>query len=72
VDEQDGTAMAVAAFGLTSAETRVLKRLLAGCILDGTATALGITRSTANTHLDHIFVKTGVTAKPISSASRSS
>jgi DNA-binding CsgD family transcriptional regulator/PAS domain-containing protein len=61
VDEQDGAAMAAAAFGLTPAETRVLKSLLAGRTLAETATALGITRFTANTHLDHIFVKTGVT-----------
>jgi DNA-binding CsgD family transcriptional regulator len=60
VDEQDGAAMAAAAFGLTPAETRVLKSLLAGRPLAETATALGITRSTANAHLDHIFVKTGV------------
>jgi DNA-binding CsgD family transcriptional regulator/PAS domain-containing protein len=61
VDEQDGAAMAAAAFGLTPAETRVLKNLLAGRTLAETATALGITRSTANAHLDHIFVKTDVT-----------
>jgi DNA-binding CsgD family transcriptional regulator len=61
VDEQDGAAMATAAFGLTPAETRVLKNLLAGRTLAKTATALGITRFTANTHLDHIFAKTGVT-----------
>jgi DNA-binding CsgD family transcriptional regulator len=61
VDEQDGAAMAAAAFGLTPAETRVLKSLLAGRTLAETATALGIARSTANGHLDHIFVKTGVT-----------
>jgi DNA-binding CsgD family transcriptional regulator len=61
VDEQDGAAMAATAFGLTPAETRVLKSLLAGRTLAETATALGVTRSTANTHLDHIFAKTGVT-----------
>jgi DNA-binding CsgD family transcriptional regulator len=61
VDEQDGAAMASAAFGLTPAETRVLKSLLAGRTLTDTAMALGITRSTANAHLDHIFGKTGVT-----------
>jgi DNA-binding CsgD family transcriptional regulator len=61
VDEQDGAGMTAAAFGLTPAETRVLTSLLAGHTLAGTATALGITRYTANTHLDHIFMKTGVT-----------
>jgi DNA-binding CsgD family transcriptional regulator/PAS domain-containing protein len=61
VDEEDSATMAAAAFGLTPAETRVLKGLLAGRTLAETATALGIARSTANAHLDHIFVKTGVT-----------
>jgi DNA-binding CsgD family transcriptional regulator len=61
VDEQDGAGMAAAAFGLTPAETRVLAGLLAGRTLAATATALRITRYTANTHLDHIFMKTGVT-----------
>jgi DNA-binding CsgD family transcriptional regulator/PAS domain-containing protein len=61
VDEQDGAAMAASAFGLTPAETRVLKSLLAGRTLAETATTLGITKFTANTHLDHIFSKTGVT-----------
>jgi DNA-binding CsgD family transcriptional regulator len=61
VDAQDGADIAAAAFGLTPAETRVLASLLAGRTLAGTATALGITRYTANTHLDHIFMKTGVT-----------
>jgi DNA-binding CsgD family transcriptional regulator len=61
VDEQDGAGMAAAAFGLTPAETRVIASLLAGRTLAGTATALGITRYTVNTHLDHIFMKTGVT-----------
>jgi DNA-binding CsgD family transcriptional regulator/PAS domain-containing protein len=61
VDEQDGAGMAAAAFGLTPAETRVLAGLLAGHTLAGAAAALGITRYTANTHLDHIFMKAGVT-----------
>jgi DNA-binding CsgD family transcriptional regulator/PAS domain-containing protein len=60
-DEQDGATMAAAAFDLTPAETRVLQSLLAGRTLAETATTLGISRSTANGHLDHIFVKTGVT-----------
>jgi DNA-binding CsgD family transcriptional regulator len=61
VDEQEGAGTVAAAFGLTPAETRVLASLLAGRTLVETATALGVTRSTANTHLDHIFMKTGVT-----------
>ncbi len=61
VDAQDGAGMVAAAFGLTPAETRVLANLLAGHTLAETAAALGVTRYTANTHLDHIFMKTGVT-----------
>ena len=59
--EQDGANMVAAAFDLTPAETRVLASLLAGRTLAETGKVLGITRSTANTHLDHIFMKTGVT-----------
>jgi DNA-binding CsgD family transcriptional regulator/PAS domain-containing protein len=60
-DEQDGAAAAAAAFELTRAETRVLASLLAGATLAETAVALGIAPSTAKTHLDNIFSKTGVT-----------
>jgi hypothetical protein len=44
-DEQDGAAMAAAAFRLTPAATRVLKSLLAGRSLTETAAALGVARS---------------------------
>ena len=60
-DEQDGADTTAAAFGLTPAETQVLASLLAGRTLAETAVALGIAPSTAKTHLDHIFAKTGVT-----------
>jgi DNA-binding CsgD family transcriptional regulator len=50
-----------AAFGLTPAETRLLADLFGGRTLNETAAALGITRPTAKTHLEHIFLKTGVT-----------
>ncbi len=50
-----------AAFGLTPAETRLLASLFAGRTLAETAATLGITRTTAKTHLEHIFLKTGVT-----------
>src|SRR6266545_110321 len=60
-DEQDGAAATAAAFDLTPAETRVLASLLAGRTLAETAHALGVAPSTAKTHLDHIFSKTGVT-----------
>ncbi len=48
------------AFGLTPAETRVLASLLAGRTLADTAATLGIATTTAKTHLDGIFSKTGV------------
>jgi len=59
-NEQDGADATAAAFGLTPAETRVLASLLVGRTLAETAVALGIAASTANTHLDNIFAKTGV------------
>jgi DNA-binding CsgD family transcriptional regulator len=49
-----------AAFDLTPAETRVLAHLLAGRTLAETAAALQVSPSTAKTHLDGIFAKTGV------------
>ena len=60
-DAQDGADALAAAFGLTPAETRVLASLFAGCTLVKTAATLGITRPTAKTHLEHVFLKTGVT-----------
>jgi DNA-binding CsgD family transcriptional regulator/PAS domain-containing protein len=60
-DAQDGADALAAAFGLTPAETRLLANLFGGRTLNETAAALGITRPTAKTHLEHIFLKTGVT-----------
>jgi DNA-binding CsgD family transcriptional regulator/PAS domain-containing protein len=60
-DAQDGADAVAAAFGLTPAETKVLVSLFAGRTLAETAATLGITRPTAKTHLEHIFLKTGVT-----------
>jgi DNA-binding CsgD family transcriptional regulator/PAS domain-containing protein len=60
-DAQDGADAMAAAFGLTPAETKVLASLFGGRTLNETAAALGITRPTAKTHLEHIFLKTGVT-----------
>jgi DNA-binding CsgD family transcriptional regulator len=54
------SAVAVA-FGLTPAETRLLASLFTGRTLIETATTLDIIRPTAKTHLEHIFLKTGVT-----------
>jgi DNA-binding CsgD family transcriptional regulator/PAS domain-containing protein len=60
-DAQEGADAVAAAFGLTPGETRLLARLFAGHTLNETAATLGITRRTAKTHLEHIFLKTGVT-----------
>jgi DNA-binding CsgD family transcriptional regulator/PAS domain-containing protein len=60
-NEQDGATTVAAAFGLTPAETRVLASLVAGRTLAETATTLGIAIATAKTHLERIFLKTGVT-----------
>jgi DNA-binding CsgD family transcriptional regulator/PAS domain-containing protein len=59
-DAQDGADTVAAAFGLTPAETRVLASLFAGRTLAETAATLGIAGTTAKTHLEHIFLKTGV------------
>jgi DNA-binding CsgD family transcriptional regulator len=58
---QDGADAVAAAFGLTPAETRLLASLYAGSTLAETAAALGIAGTTAKTHLEHIFLKTGAT-----------
>ena len=47
------------AFFLTPAETRPIESLLAGGVLETTA-ALGVAMTTAKTHLENIFQKTGV------------
>lgn len=49
-----------AAFGLTQAESRVLEALYKGCSIPQAAHMLGVARSTARTHLQRIFDKTGV------------
>jgi DNA-binding CsgD family transcriptional regulator/PAS domain-containing protein len=59
-DEQDAAETMATAFGLTPAETRVLASLLAGRTLAETASALDIAATTAKTHLENIFSKTGV------------
>jgi len=60
-DAEEGAGAVAAAFGLTPAETKVLASLFAGRTLAETAATLSITRPTAKTHLEHIFLKTGVT-----------
>jgi DNA-binding CsgD family transcriptional regulator/PAS domain-containing protein len=59
-DEQEAAQAMAAAYGLTPAETRLLESLLAGHTLAETATALGVAMTTAKTHLDNLFQKTGV------------
>jgi DNA-binding CsgD family transcriptional regulator len=60
-DARDGADTVAAAYGLTPSETKVLASLFAGRTLIETAATLGITRPTAKTHLEHIFLKTRVT-----------
>jgi DNA-binding CsgD family transcriptional regulator/PAS domain-containing protein len=60
-DAQEGAEAVAAAFGLTPAETKVLASLFAGRTLTETAATLGLARTTAKTHVEHIFMKTGVT-----------
>jgi DNA-binding CsgD family transcriptional regulator len=58
-DAQEGAGAMAAAFGLAPAETKVSARPFAGATLAETTATLGITRPTAKTHLEHIFLKTG-------------
>jgi DNA-binding CsgD family transcriptional regulator len=57
---QDAADAAAAAFKLTPAEIRVLANLLGGHTLAKTAATLGIAPTTAKSHLENIFTKTGV------------
>jgi DNA-binding CsgD family transcriptional regulator/PAS domain-containing protein len=59
-DGQRGADALAAAFRLTRGEANVLARLVAGRTLSESATDLGIARTTARTHLTHIFLKIGV------------
>src|SRR5262249_42921707 len=59
-DEQDGADTVAAAFRLTAAETPALASLFAGRPRAEPAATLGIAATTAKTHLEHIFLKTGV------------
>lgn len=60
VDEVASAKALTALYGLTPAETRVLTRILAGKTVAETAADLGVAATTARTHLDSIFSKTGV------------
>lgn len=59
-DDRSGVDRVAKFFSLTAAEARVLESLVAGHTLAATADHLGVAPSTAKTHLDHIFAKTGV------------
>jgi DNA-binding CsgD family transcriptional regulator/PAS domain-containing protein len=59
-DEQDAADTIRRAYDLTRAEARLLATLLRGQTLSEGATALGVARTTARTHLARIFSKTGV------------
>lgn len=59
--DDTASARAVATtFGLTPTETRVLTRILMGSTVAEAAAGLGIAPTTARTHLDRVFAKTGV------------
>ncbi|PSJ64015.1 helix-turn-helix transcriptional regulator [Pseudaminobacter soli (ex Li et al. 2025)] len=58
--ERDTAEILAAAYGLTPSETRVLANLLIGRTLGETAADLRIAVTTARSHLDNIFAKTGV------------
>ena len=59
-DDHRRLGAAAGTFGLTAAETRVLTRVLSGRNVNETAHDLGVASSTVRSHLDSIFVKTGV------------
>jgi DNA-binding CsgD family transcriptional regulator/PAS domain-containing protein len=58
-NEKDAATLIAAIYDLTPAEMRVLAGLLQGLTLARTAHVLGIKRSTAKSHLERIFIKTG-------------
>jgi DNA-binding CsgD family transcriptional regulator/PAS domain-containing protein len=60
VDDAASAQAVAATYGLTPAETRVLRRVLTGSTVAEAAADLGVAPTTARTHLDSIFAKTGV------------
>jgi DNA-binding CsgD family transcriptional regulator/PAS domain-containing protein len=59
-ETHDGADTMASMFGLTRAETAVLRGLVSGLTLSETAESLGVALSTAKAHLESIFAKTGV------------
>jgi DNA-binding NarL/FixJ family response regulator len=51
---------AAAFFGLTCAESRLLSALFEGCSVPDAASRLGVAPTTARSHLQSVFAKTGV------------
>jgi DNA-binding CsgD family transcriptional regulator len=64
-DPESGFALACSdvctVLGLTPAEARVLIAIADGASLAETSASLGISKNTVRSHLQHIFIKTGVT-----------
>jgi DNA-binding CsgD family transcriptional regulator len=60
VDDAASAQAVAATYGLTPAETRVLTRMLTGSTVAEAAADLCVATTTARTHLDSIFAKTGV------------
>jgi DNA-binding CsgD family transcriptional regulator len=60
VDDAASAQAVAATYGLTPAEKRVLTRMLTGSTVAEAAADLGVAPTTARTHLDSIFAKTGV------------
>jgi DNA-binding CsgD family transcriptional regulator len=60
VDDAASAQAVAATYALTPAETRVLTRILTGSTVAEAAADLRVAPTTARTHLDRIFAKTGV------------
>ena len=60
LDEASCARTLARAYKLTPAETRVLREILSGKSVVEAAADLGVAMTTARTHLDNIFAKTGV------------
>lgn len=59
-DSQEKLIAAQAGFGLTRTEVKLVAALFEGCSVPQAAGRLGVARSTARTHLQRVFDKTGV------------